>query len=272
MLSQFYGNEIIKELTKSSSTVVELQAGSILKLGGYGSQLKTNLSLSTAVVGIGGMESPITAHTIYYVYVVISGVTEYLIATTSEIKPLAFNAYRKVGAFLSSDVPDIFYAYNFNGAIDFEHVPVLLEIIDNNATSVKSVSPNTDKAGFSRRGDKVLFDFQYYQNPTPGIAGVGTYRIPLPMGLQTEIILNSVGAGNSPTPRGTMSSDIGGGTFRDFTLFPSGLTHINAKFINGNQRWGAGFSSMNSNFLAVTGKIELPISEWQNQELNWNQY
>lgn len=114
MLSQFFGNEIIKKIVKSSSTIVTLQAGSFLKLGGLGSQLKNNLTLNTAVSGIGGMESPIAINTFYYVYVVVSGVTEYLIASTSDIKPLAFNSYRKVGAFIINRNSDILHSFSIN--------------------------------------------------------------------------------------------------------------------------------------------------------------
>lgn len=111
MITQFFGHEIVKKLSKTSSTTVQLLAGSILKLGGVGSNLTNNLFLNTAVVGAGGMESAIVANKFYYVYVVISGVTEFLIASTSEIKPLAFNSYRKVGAFETDNVSNIVKAY-----------------------------------------------------------------------------------------------------------------------------------------------------------------
>lgn len=107
MLGQFFGNEKITKLAKGSSTVVSLPAGSVLKLGGLGSQLKSNLVLDTSIIGTGGVENAVVAHELYYVYVIISGVTEFLIATTSEIKPLAFNAYRKIGVFYTDTNADI---------------------------------------------------------------------------------------------------------------------------------------------------------------------
>lgn len=101
MITQFFGTEIIKKLVKSSNTAVSLPSGSVLKLGGVGSILNSTLSLDTSVIGVGGVETAILPNTLYYVYVVLDGVTEKLIASQSAIKP-NFLQYRLVGGFYTN--------------------------------------------------------------------------------------------------------------------------------------------------------------------------
>lgn len=112
MIGQFFGQEIIKKLTRIGNASVQFQAGSKLRLGGLGAILKTVLNLSTGVSGLGGIDiGSISAGKYYYVYAVISGSTVGLVASLSSIAPTGFLAYRKIGAFnteqLSSNVEQV---------------------------------------------------------------------------------------------------------------------------------------------------------------------
>lgn len=107
MLRQFFQtSQRIGKLVKLSSTSVGFNTDLFLKLGGLGATIPTPV-LSTAVVGIGGMESAVAANTLYYVYAIKSGLSYGLIASTSVQKPSAFNLYKKVGAFYTNNISEV---------------------------------------------------------------------------------------------------------------------------------------------------------------------
>jgi len=115
-MRQFFGQEIVKKFVRVSSTIATLLGGSTIRLGGVNANLNLDLSLDTTVVGVGGMEVVAIAYEKYYVYLVLSGVTEHLIATTSASNPTGFISYRKVGAFYTGSTGQITKALSFGDA------------------------------------------------------------------------------------------------------------------------------------------------------------
>jgi len=104
-IGQFTGNKIIKSLTKQSATVVRLESGSHLKVGGLGLTLDAPLDLNTAINGLGGLDvGSIVASSFYYVYAVISGSNFGLVCSLSSVSPTGFLAYRLVGGFYTDSL------------------------------------------------------------------------------------------------------------------------------------------------------------------------
>lgn len=105
----FRGPEVLKAISKTGATTVQLIAGSNLLIGGQGYKLDSSLNVNTGVSGLGGIDiGAIATSNYYYVYVVVSGGSVGLVASLSSVSPTGFLQYRKVGAFntgqLTTDV------------------------------------------------------------------------------------------------------------------------------------------------------------------------
>lgn len=129
MAHQIYGPDIIKPLQLDSSTELSLPA-SRLTIGGL--QYDTlELNLDISIDGVGGLPGGAGADTLYYVYAVLDTGSPALVASSSNEKPVGFNSYKKVGAFITGhdnlillsakygdslkfDVEEIFLASNFS--------------------------------------------------------------------------------------------------------------------------------------------------------------
>lgn len=111
-MGQFFGNEKITKLVKSSSTIVSLPAGAKIKNGGQGYTNSSAILCTTSTSGFGGIDTgSIAASTFYYVYAVVQSGVLGLVASTSATSPTGFNNYRKVGAFYTDGSSNIFKAY-----------------------------------------------------------------------------------------------------------------------------------------------------------------
>lgn len=270
MITQFFGTEIIKKLVKSSNTAVSLPSGSVLKLGGVSSILNSTLSLDTSVIGVGGVETAILPNTLYYVYVVLDGVTEKLIASQSAIKP-NFLQYRKIGAFYTDGSSSILLAYTFGSSIDFENISAPLVILDDNLTNVMSSATVAALFSCSRVGSVMHAQWTYYHQTVVGIDGAGSYGIEIPYGLTGDTTYENAG-GNSQMPIGKGNSDIGGGTYRNFTAMGSNSVRVGYRLNSSVSVWGSGLNSMSTTYLGMVGNFRKSIVEWENQELDWNHY
>jgi len=114
-VGQFFGNEKITKLVKSSNTIVSLPSGSILKVGGQGYNDVSSLICTTSTSGFGGIDvGSVAASTFYYVYIVSNSGVLGLVASTSATSPTGFASYRKVGAFYTDGSSNVFAAYWFN--------------------------------------------------------------------------------------------------------------------------------------------------------------
>lgn len=91
--------ETIGTLTASTTTQVSLVGRTVVKLGGLFKVLNSP-TLSTAVTGIGGLDTgAIAASSFYYVYAVSDGSITGIVASLSPTSPTGFTRYKKVGAF-----------------------------------------------------------------------------------------------------------------------------------------------------------------------------
>ena len=276
MITQFYGDEVIQSVTKSSNTVITLPSGSKIKLGGVGSYLNNPLSLDTSIIGVGGLESAIAINTLYYVYVVLDGITEKLIGSVSSVSPLGFNSYRKVGAFYIDNNSNILLAYKFGSDISFDQIDISsqLAITDDTGTNVKSPTTALEKMLVSRSGSVMSVHWTYYHQTVTGIAGTGVYGVTIPLGLSASS--KGVSGGNSPNPRGLMRSDIGGANLRSWTAFADnsvipriGYMEI---YAGASNYWRSTLNEMSLTYVGLSGNFEIEIAEWVGQKLDWNQY
>lgn len=96
MLQVFRGKENIGVLTKTGNTTAQLSNTNIV----FGAkQYQTgNLVLDINTTGLGGLENPKQINSFYYIYLVESSNSVYLIGSTSKEKPSGYSKYRKVGA------------------------------------------------------------------------------------------------------------------------------------------------------------------------------
>ena len=103
-MAQFFGTEIIKDLTKASLTSLNWTPGSNLRIGGQAYKVTASLVLDRDTdIDTGS----VATNTIYYVYsVVIGGVVSLKYSLSSEV-PTGFAAYRKIGAFNTDATADI---------------------------------------------------------------------------------------------------------------------------------------------------------------------
>tara|TARA_R110000868_G_C10973188_1_gene771507 strand:+ start:49481 stop:50263 length:783 start_codon:yes stop_codon:yes gene_type:complete len=115
-----FGKDIITKLVRSSVSLATLPAGSVLTIGGVRKKLSSAITCNTAIIGPGGMEVAVTVNTFYYVYAIIDSGVVKLIATTSEVNPLGYNAHRKVGAFFVENGVEIFEVRGFGSDINGE--------------------------------------------------------------------------------------------------------------------------------------------------------
>jgi len=100
--------ETIGTLTASSTTQLTLVGRTVVRLGGLFKVLDSP-TLSTAVTGIGGLDTgTIAASTFYYVYAVSNGTAHGIVASTSNQLPTGFTRYKKVGAFYTNSGSLIF--------------------------------------------------------------------------------------------------------------------------------------------------------------------
>ena len=105
--------QTIGTLTVSSTTQLTLVGRTVVRLGGLFKVLDSP-TLSTAVTGIGGLDTgTIAASTFYYVYAVSNGTAHGIVASTSNQLPTGFTRYKKVGAFYTNSGSLIFKAYRF---------------------------------------------------------------------------------------------------------------------------------------------------------------
>ena len=107
MISQFFGLEIIKPITKLTSTTFQLESGSLLRVGGRGLSPQSNLICDTAVSGIGGLDTgAIAANTLYYIYAVISGSNYGLVISVSppSVGPTGFTLSGAIGVVIADDL------------------------------------------------------------------------------------------------------------------------------------------------------------------------
>jgi len=104
-MAQFFGQEDIKELSKTSQTELEWAAGSDLRIGGQAYLIETVLPLDTATdIDTGAISND----TIYYVYATVDNFGAVsLTYSLSSSAPTGFDAYRKIGAFGSDDSAEI---------------------------------------------------------------------------------------------------------------------------------------------------------------------
>jgi hypothetical protein len=92
---QFFGTEILKEITKTSSTTVQLESGSDLRIGGQSYRITSDLILDiNADIDI-GVPSP---NKIYYVYAVAVFGSVSLKYSLSSVAPSGYQAFKKIGA------------------------------------------------------------------------------------------------------------------------------------------------------------------------------
>jgi hypothetical protein len=103
--------QTIGTLTVSSTTQLTLVGRTVVRLGGLFKVLNSP-TLSTAVSGIGGLDTgTIAASTFYYVYAVSNGTAHGIVASTSNQFPTGFTRYKKVGAFYTDSGSLIFKAH-----------------------------------------------------------------------------------------------------------------------------------------------------------------
>jgi hypothetical protein len=103
---QVFGPDSIGSLTKTGANVVSLSASTIT-IGGLQYDTGT-LSCDISTSGFGGLDSgSLLTHYLYYVHAVIQSGSPGLVASTSKTSPAGFNASKLVGAFYSSEIPDV---------------------------------------------------------------------------------------------------------------------------------------------------------------------
>lgn len=95
-MTQFFGIEEIKELTKTSQTTLEWASGSFLRIAGQGYNISSALVLNLATdIDTGSVSND----TIYYVYAIVNSGSVILKYSLSSSAPTGFSAYRKIGSF-----------------------------------------------------------------------------------------------------------------------------------------------------------------------------
>lgn len=110
----------IPKLVIASSTSLTLAATyngqpTFLQVGGQGYFLTSGLSLSTAVTGIGGLDTgAIAANTAYYVYAVISSGVIGLVISTSSTAPTGFTQYQRLSAVVTNSSSALSWVTGFS--------------------------------------------------------------------------------------------------------------------------------------------------------------
>ena len=97
-IRQFFGETVLTNLFESSSTTVQLTAGSNLRVGGIGVNFDSAANLDLSTAGLGGLDTgTVAVATLYNVFVVVSGGTAGLVASTSLIAPTGFLVSKWIG-------------------------------------------------------------------------------------------------------------------------------------------------------------------------------
>lgn len=106
-----------------------------------------SFTLDTAVSGFGGIDTGSVANsTFYYVYTVVNSGVVGLVASTSEVSPIGFTNYRKVGAFYTDSSGNIFKAYWF-GQINDIVLNAFYNRVSGLTTTSDGISLPTVKSG-----------------------------------------------------------------------------------------------------------------------------
>lgn len=150
-MGQIIGPETITKLSKISTTKARLLGLSIVTVKTAQISL-LNAEIDTSLSGLGGIDTgAIAASSFYYVYAVKSGSQKGLAASLSEVKPVGFSQYRKVGSFYTDGASDIFKVYYQN-----EKNKKTLTARFNHAGAVVTLLSQTQPnfiSGFSRAGN-----------------------------------------------------------------------------------------------------------------------
>ena len=94
----------IKNLEKVNSTTLKLPSGSIFSIGSRQFLNASDLNCNFSTNGLGGLDTgAIAADTLYYIYLVLSGGSPYLVASTSSLGPLGFSVFEEVGKMFSAN-------------------------------------------------------------------------------------------------------------------------------------------------------------------------
>jgi len=144
MITQFFGEEIIKSLTKTGATTLQLEAGSRLRVGGLGVVLDSARNLDFGTTGLGGLDTgSIAASTLYYTYVVISGSQVGLVASISASGPSGFLVFREIGKVLTDTTPELYTPVNLGNL--FKHYIHLFGLQTVTSQKVNWATINEDK-------------------------------------------------------------------------------------------------------------------------------
>lgn len=258
MLGQFHGQEILKTPIKTGATTIALPAGSIMRVGGKGVNLaSTALICNTSVVGLGGLDvGSLAASSLYYLYVVISGINVGLVASLSEIAPVGFLSSRVIGAFYSSNVPDV-------GGVATSLFPLKVFGVEFAGSISNLGSVGDAKFKFSRDDNFMFIDFAL----TVGTPAGGTVELTLPMSLNVDTqYYNAVAA---QWPVGKLSRNIAS-TQNDYLIFLDISIPTKLRF-GRTQDAGAGpFAARSGTEFATSDRmssygLKVAILEWRNE-------
>jgi hypothetical protein len=147
-----------------------------------------------------------------------------------------------------------------------------MAITDNTPVSVKSASPTTDVANFSRVGENLFVNFRYVHGATAGSAGTGAYRFYLPTGLTVDTsVISPSGLNQNGSVLGTGSISTVTATALNATLTfhsPGANNYVTAILRpDGSAVSGTLTATSEGRFnkanLEISGNFSVPILEWK---------
>jgi len=190
-----------------STGVINLAAGAILTIGGL--QYTTDAVKSVTLSGLVGTQR-------YQIYAVISSGDVILVTSTNEnsVGPAGYTSWKLVGSFYTGGlaVPAFGAFVNIRGVPKTDRrIQYLGEIVDQNNTDVRSVSPLTNIFYWERNGQLALYQGGYYHQGSAGSNGSNGYYIKAPGNLVH--IDEGVGGGNTPAGGGVAQGDVGGSIY-----------------------------------------------------------
>lgn len=99
--------ETLQDLVLTSISLVTLPSGSSVDIGKLRVDLTSDLIIDTSVVGLGGLDAVLVPDTFYTAYVVLDSGTPQIIASSSDIQPIGYTEFKKVGKFYVDGVLEI---------------------------------------------------------------------------------------------------------------------------------------------------------------------
>jgi len=266
-------------LTKISSSVISLDSGSTVTIGGQQYTLSSSVNLTL---------SGLAANTLYMVYAVLSGGVVNLIISTNmnSVGPSGYLSWKLIGAFHSISTNTFSSIINIQGppVIDW-HNKGAINIGATTTAPTKGITTQSDRVMMRGIGDSADFIYEYSQS-IAGTAGSGTYLFSLPAGMSFDstkvTYIGTIGgvrqAAATAIGTGVTSTDPANGVNGSVVLFAYDATRFYAAIVSSQTTTGAGDSSVDESVSSVSFSlnsasqglrfmVRAAIQGWSNTQL-----